>query len=460
MDSNLPPALDASGRPLILMEDWDGNFVLVQPKAEDIERSRSRSRGERRSRTGGSTTAGEQGQLLVDSEAMDTDSSDDDCDYGDDEDGGDTTDSMAEEDMPSLPSVSPERFLHAIPTGQETALARDLGVSLEEAAELLAKGREQEMLAMASAAAAAVAENEAALMDVDTPSAGVSATESQAPILTPALSTSASDSSAPVVPLMGSFRPLVNDPGSHAVIDGTNKATPSPFTRRRARPRGNSTSTAASQQSKTRKERPAPYSPYGGTPGKARYSSIPGHPRYIAAAAAAARLAMQHECGREDTPSEPESDPEPMSLEDMLDASMLVHQSYDTVASDAPGGEEHLRHLIRFDRVPVSTYRQRNYNFAGNATRGRPRPVQGAALSPHHPVPNHLFSPTAAARRASTLTETLAGPANAAGRMVVSPLLGPVHENDERNSLSRKSRRKERRGRRHEPSHSLPPLQI
>jgi hypothetical protein len=432
--------------------------VLVQPKPEDVERSRSRSRGERRSRTGGSTTAGEQAQLIVDSEAMDTDSSDDDCDYGDDEDGGDTTDSMAEEDMPSLPSVSPERFLAAIPTGQETALAQDLGVSLEEAAELLAKGREQEMLAMASAAAAAVAESEAAMMDVDVSSvpSGTPA-EGSAPLLTPALSTTASESSAaPVVPFMGSFRPLVNDPGSHAVIDGSSKDTPSPFTRRRARPRGNSTSTAASASSKPRKERVAPYSPYG-TPGKTRYSSIPGHPRYIAAVAAAQRLQMQHVCGdREDTPSEPESDPEPMSLEDMLDASMLVHQSFDGVG-DVPGGEEHLRHLIRFDRVPVSTYRQRNYNFAGNASRDRTRPIANGALSPQSSVPNHLFSPTAS-RRASTLTETLAGPAGVGGRLMVSPLLNPVDH--EHSSLSRKSRRKERRGRRQDQPHALPPLQI
>jgi hypothetical protein len=124
-----------------------------------------------------------------------------------------------------------------------------------------------------------------------------------------------------------------------------------------------------------------------------------------------------------------DSDKDPISLEDMLDAEFLAHPEYEDVpAADEDENQDQLRHLIRFDRVPVSTYLRRNFIATGpGGSLGRPRGGN---------------DPTSGAVGAG---DTLVGPA----RMLVSPILGPVDgfgaAEGEMGRMSRKERRKAKR---------------
>ncbi|KAK4687693.1 hypothetical protein P7C73_g2421, partial [Tremellales sp. Uapishka_1] len=380
--SLFPPGPEsATDGPLVLMENWDGQFVLVQPRQE---RSRSRHRSERGSRTngsvGGSTSfsAGEQMALIVDPEAYD-DSDSSSAWSGETEDenhGGDTTDSMAEEDMP---------VLHSLDGLLDDPMGMGMAIQSIEHIQSIEQIQSMELLAAAPAPAIVVTEP-----GVDTPAlsttASASASTSSASILpvptTPGVS----------VPMMGTFLPTPADSASHAVIDGSKTATKSPFTRKRRSSTKAAASIASSREGRKRSKSLVtdPFSPGFALPRKQRYSSIPGHPRYIAAQAL-----ME----RESTPS----DSEPISLEDMLDAEFLNHEHDDALA---------LNGQFRFDRVPVSTYLNRNF--------GRTR--------------DDFSSPSGIG----------AGETLAPGRMLVSPSLNPIKENQDE-SESRGSSRKERR---------------
>ncbi|KAL7421004.1 hypothetical protein Q5752_003888 [Cryptotrichosporon argae] len=404
----------AAEGPLILMENWDGQFVLVQPKQDRSDRSRSRHRTERGTAgsVGGSTTvsAGEQA-LVIDPEADGEGyASSSSGDWGaSDDDGGDTTDSMAEEDMPLLDSPALDQII-------EQQLANATGFPLGLDCDTPAR-----------APAIVVTDH------VDAVSAGLASAPpmSAAPLVTSPLAApplAAAPPATPVVappPLMGTFLPLSDDPCSHAVIDGSKTATKSPFTRRRRS--GDSSAAAAAAKRQKRKTTPAvaaadPFSP-AAFQKKLRYSSIPGHPRYIAARRAA--LGFDD---RESTESDDEDmsmgggDGAGFSLEDMLHADVLGLP--DDEAEHAHGAHGHGHghhgahgHVLRFDKVPVSMYMRRNMG-------------RHAALT----------SPVARGRLALSETLTLAAPLG--GRaLVVSPVLAA--QGDE--PRSRKDRRRLKR---------------
>jgi hypothetical protein len=235
-------------------------------------------------------------------------------------------------------------------------------------------------------------------------------------------------------PIMGTFHPTTDDPAQHAVIDGSKTATKSPFTHRRRPRKGRADSMSSAHTSLTgtaaaeRKRRSHAHSidpfapPVPRTlPKRARYSSIPGHPRYIAAQRAYAAPE------RETTPSDDGEGG--IELEDMLETSVLVHE----LEQEAAGADEHLRHLIRFDRVPVSSYLRRN--FGGRERYADQQTVLGVDLSMGMGMGmSTLSSPMRG--RGSGVEDTLAGPM---GRMLVSPVLVPTN-----------GERKGRRGRRME----------
>lgn len=426
----------AEDQPLILMENWDGQFVLVQPKNE-----RSRSRRDRGSRGAGSTTdsvaaslsAGEQHlELVIDADAEnETDTDSDWCDFDGDDDGGDTTDSMAEEDMPMLDGSG---FDELIAT-QQFAANNNYGaippIPLPPLAPVDENGAP--MIIVTDTA-----------LDAPVPALPLTPVTAAPPPVTPApivdvsAPTSPTTMTTPVTanggavaaPVMGTFH-VSQAPCAHAVIDGSKTTTKSPFARRR-RKVGSET---ASQTSNKRRSslNTTTTDPFSPVLKKTRYSSIPGHPRYIAARRAA--QALVDPLDRESTPS----DDEPaFSLEDIMDASMLRVNDIDS-GDESTDKQEDARHLFRFDKVPVSMYMRRNFNSSGSKRR--------------HVEPDTmpLYAPARGGSR-TTLAETLAGPAN---RMLISPMLAPQQAAVYDDASSRKDRRRARKA-----AADIRPLQI
>ncbi|WVR09050.1 hypothetical protein IAU60_006111 [Kwoniella sp. DSM 27419] len=447
---------------LVLMENWDGQFVLVQPRQE---RSRSRHRGDRGSRTNGSVSGSttisgtDQQGLLIDPDAGEGEFDSDDSYWSgmsDEDDGGDTTDSMAEEDMPMLDSPALNELMEAQMAEAVLRMAVENGeMSFLENADipLLADGD----MPMADPGPSIVV-TDATGADVHTPA--LSTTSSNGPVAGPPSvappQTPAPASAPPAGPIMGTFHPATDDPAQHCVIDGSGVDTKSPFTHRRRSRRGrDAASIASSKRSQEEKKRKAsandPFSPasqhfmFGlGTnlSKKARYSSIPGHPRFIAARRAAEALVDPHD--RETTPTDSdEMDPDAFSLEDMLETSVLMHeleeQGHHTDAADA----EHLRHMIRFDRVGVSTYLRRNFGATasgeilgagGGLNLASPSGGRGSGMSAGFGMGG------AGGLSGPSMEDTLVGPMG--GRMLISPVLAPVNG---AGGESRKDRRKRRR---------------
>jgi hypothetical protein len=151
---------------------------------------------------------------------------------------------------------------------------------------------------------------------------------------------------------------------------------------------------------------------------KARYSSIPGHPRFIKAKRA--EQAQECECVASTSESDNGDVELSLSLEDMIEESVLVHEST----------AEESRHLIRFDTVPVATYMRRNYFSA-------PRPEHSHNI--------YRDGPASSSPIGRGGNDTLAGPLFARG-MLSSPVLAPVHEDEEDRAASRKERRRRRKG--------------
>ncbi|WWC64005.1 uncharacterized protein I303_106611 [Kwoniella dejecticola CBS 10117] len=405
-----------SGDPgLVLMENWDGQFVLVQPRQE---RSRSRHRGDKGSRTAGSVSGStvlsgaDQAALLIDPDAGDGEFDTDADSYwsgmSDEDDGGDTTDSMAEEDMPMLDSP---------------ALNELMEVQMAEA--VLRMAVENGDMPLLDAGPSTMV-TDATGHDLQTPalsttsSAGQIAGPSTAPL---------PQTPAPQVPVMGTFHPTTDDPAQHAVIDGTGGDTKSPFTHRRRSRRGRDAASVASSkrslEERKRKNSTAtndPFSPAAshavfGLNKKARYSSIPGHPRFVAA-----RRAAEAFCDPQDRETTPSDSDEAFSLEDMLETSVLMHELEEHQHDHEHDQDaEHLRHMIRFDRVGVSTYLRRNFGTTGL--------IDGA----HVQSPNNNNQQIIGGQ----LEDTLVGPMG--GRLLVSPVLQPTNHN------SRKEKRKKRK---------------
>ncbi|WWC73077.1 uncharacterized protein I206_107042 [Kwoniella pini CBS 10737] len=403
---------------LVLMENWDGQFVLVQPRQE---RSRSRHRGDKGSRTAGSVSGStvisgtDQAALLIDPDAGDGEFDTDEDSYwsgmSDEDDGGDTTDSMAEEDMPMLDSP---------------ALNELMEVQMAEA--VLRMAVENGEMPLLDAGPSIMVTDPTGL-DVHTPA--LSTTSSNGPI--PGPSTAAvPQTPAPQGPVMGTFHPTTDDPAQHAVIDGTGGETKSPFTHRRRSRRGRDAASVASskrsQEERKRKNSIATNDPFSpatthaafGLNKKARYSSIPGHPRFIAARRAAEAL-----CDPQDRETTPTDSDEAFSLEDMLETSVLMHELEEHQHDHEHDQDaEHLRHMIRFDRVGVSTYLRRNFGSSGILDNNTNNSLQS---------PNNNNKPIIGGQ----LEDTLVGPMG--GRLLISPVLQPTNHN------SRKEKRKKRK---------------
>ena len=365
--------------PLVLMENWDGQFVLVQPRQE---RSRSRRRGSRGSRTAGSIgdstvfSGTDQQGLIIDADAMEEGSSSSEWSGMSDEDGGDTTDSMAEEDMPMLDSPALDLLI-----GEQLANV-SVGVTVNGTSTFASPPPPRPPAIVITDTA----------MDLNgslcTPGLGTPAMPPGGEMETPQLINGidhtypATPIPNPTPPMMGTFHPTTDNPAQHAVIDGSKIPTKSPFTHRRRSRRGRAGSLASSSArsidlperkrksstTTTLAHRPTePFFP-STLPKRARYSSIPGHPRFVAArkAAHAHTMAMMGLGGmgmgmgefveREDTPSE-EEQVEGLDIEDMLESSILNHSS----GGESVSGDRH----FRFDRVPVSTYLRRNFGTGG-----------------------------------------------------------------------------------------------
>ncbi|CAK9779957.1 hypothetical protein CC85DRAFT_287639 [Cutaneotrichosporon oleaginosum] len=430
----------AGEEPLVLMENWDGQFVLVQPR-----QSRRRERGTG-SRTAGSigesttASAGEQ-HLIIDDDANDDTDSTADWSGVEDNDGGDTTDSMAEEDMPVLDSPALDQII-----GQQMTNPPHYNLAM-----LPHPNPFFEAFGSFEAALEAVAANPSIVItDVaatspsgSTPSTASATTPGITPGFTPGVAgpimpqllpmtpvTSPPSGVLAAGPVMGTFT-VSNEPCESAVIDGSKTTTKSPFTRRRRHKGSDSGSVSA-------KRRPRTGDPFSPVVKKTRYSSIPGHPRFIAARRAA--QALMDPLERETTPSEEEH---AFSLDDMLN---IPGNDLDT-AEDDPQSPE-LRHLFRFDKIPVSTYMRRNFS-SGSRNRTAPSTPSQSSFS--------LTSTTGRAPNVSGvgLSGTLAGPLPyPASRMLISPVLQPTE--GQSLPMSRKERRRARKG----VSVDMHPLQI
>ncbi|ODN95832.1 hypothetical protein L198_04450 [Cryptococcus wingfieldii CBS 7118] len=422
---------------LILMENWDGQFVLVQPR---VERSRSRHRGDRGSRTGASTNGSvmsgtELHNLTIDADAADREFESDTSSWSglsDEDDGGDTTDSMAEEDMPMLDSPALNEMMEhqmADAVLNMTVDGGDIsGMVLPEA--------------VASVPGPAITFTEA----VGEITPALSTTSSSAPFESNTLPTTPSSAEptpsempAPSnVPQMGTFHPPTGDPAQHAVIDGSGLTTKSPFThRRRSRRNRDAASLASSREDKERKRKsqsdifsPSAMSPSTPKPTastkskKLRYSSIPGHPRYVAARRAAEALMPE-----EDRNTTTDDEEDGFNLEDMLEEGVLVDGAGEGLEGE-PVAAEHLRHMLRFDRVGVSTYLRRNFGTPNAAAAVEPRASFSLGVASAYPSPGN-----------ARLDDTLVGAMG--GRMLMSPVLGPVEEG--RGRSGRKKEKKKRK---------------
>ncbi|OCF56440.1 hypothetical protein L486_06384 [Kwoniella mangroviensis CBS 10435] len=410
---------DGADPGLVLMENWDGQFVLVQPRHE---RSRSRHRGDKGSRTAGSVSGStvvsgtDQAALLIDPDADDGEFDTDEDSYwsgqSDEDDGGDTTDSMAEEDMPMLDSP---------------ALNELMEVQMAEAVLRMAvENGEMPLLD----AGPSITVTDSTAPDSQTPA--LSTTSSAGPIPGPS-SAAPPQTPAPQGPVMGTFHPTTDDPAQHCVIDGTGGDTKSPFTHRRRSRRNRDVASVASskrsQEERKRKNSTAtndPFSPASthavfGLNKKARYSSIPGHPRYVAARRAAEAL-----CDPNDRETTPTDSDEAFSLEDMLETSVLMHEMEEHQNGNGHGDDqdaEHLRHMIRFDRVGVSTYLRRNFGSSGIIDQASPN-GNGSARGNGGYVGGQL-------------DDTLVGPMGG-GRLLVSPVLGPTNHQQARREKKKK----------------------
>ena len=454
----------------MLMENWDGQFVLVQPRQE---RSRSRRRGSRGSRTngsvGGSTVLSgtEQQALIIDADAEDM--SDSEWSGMSDEEGGggDTTDSMAEEDMPMLDSPALDMIIE------------------EQMTSIMAPGMmgmENGPMPMPPSPTAHLGAPSIVIID---PTGAPSMSE-------PGLQTPAHPQPHPMInhapigppqtpapmPMMGTFHSTTDDPAQHAVIDGSKIPTKSPFTHRRKSRRSRADSVSTNNTSNTERKRKSsnvtaamiqpfadPFFP-STLPKRARYSSIPGHPRYVAAKRQQERERLALLAGDEETSDEAEID-----LEDMLETEIMAHES--------AAGQHHVHGGgagFRFDRVPVSTYLRRN--FGGGAGRRDEHdtfssPVQARSFMPFGMgMDLGQYASMAGmglgvgAMDSWGLDDTLAGPPQR--MMLVSPGLPALGEGEEGDgALSRKEKRRRKRlgggaggmgvG---VPSAPMPPLQI
>jgi len=399
---------DAPDRPFIVMQNWKGELELVHTRPE---RSRSR-KGDRgsTSRTAGSvdnsTVLSGEPELRIDPDE-DSDASSWSGLSDEDEDGGNTTDSMDEDDMPMLDSPALQQLMGQ-PAESIPSPVEPLGPSI-------------------------IVTDTSLILDPDTPALSTSSSNSNAVASAPAPPlTPGSAAPAVALPQMGTFHPVIDDPAQCAVIDGSKSATKSPFTHKRRNARGRKGSVTSSRSSIPERKRKSSidlFSPRAQSTThldklhkQARYSSIPGHPRYVKA-----KRAEAIEDGERTTS---ESDEEViMSLEDMIETSVLEYES----ANDT----EH--HSMRFDRVPVSTYMRRNIlSSAGRAERA----LHG---DPMDQDPAHGFrmrqpfsSPIG---RGYGMTDTLVGPISGRG-LIMSPVLAPVREGDEARPMSRKEKRR------------------
>lgn len=427
--------------PLVLMENWDGQFVLVQPRQE-----RTRRRGSRGSRTNASIgestvlSGTDQQALIIDADADDASSSEW-SGMSDEDDGGDTTDSMAEEDMPMLDSPALDMIIEEMGMGTG-----------------------------ASNPTPFTAPNE-----IPTPNIIVTDPSGTPTLSTPAMQTPAhptpiivgAEPSTPApMPVMGTFHATTDDPAQHAVIDGSKIPTKSPFTHGRRSRRGRASSVSTTNTNGTERKRKSsngqtvlpPFAdPFFPTtlPKRARYSSIPGHPRFVAAKRQQERDRMAMLEGMEETSDEAEIG---LDLEDMLDEEMLLHETVNAHSHSSNG--------FRFDRVPVSTYLRRNFGGGRrqddlNGHMVYSSPVQQRTAAPAMQLaydPMTMGYTTvdgvglgmgpmgySVGAEGWGLEDTLAGPP--ARMMLVSPAFPAVAEGNEGvdNPLSRKEKRRRKR---------------
>lgn len=410
---------------LLLMEDWTGALVLVQPRAD-----RSRSRARRSQRGSGSRTEGSVGgstvfssaeqQLIIDPDANDHEFSDSSYWTGlsdEESDCGDTTDSMDEDEMPIIDSPAMAEIMEsrAVPLPSNIPMlpaAQAAGPSI-----IVTDADSIPQTPALSVAASTPALGSAGITQPQTPGGPVNIIA--VPSSTPGTTTG---------PVMGRFYPLNNDPAHFAVVGNSETPAKSPFTHgRRPRRHSNETTSTAATGSviarKRRQENGDVFSPVPPSSKKKRYTSIPGHPRYIRAQRAEAALAVGQD--REATPSDPDLSAL-FSLEDMLETSALAH-------------EHHEQHLpTRFDRIQVSHYLKRNV-FGGPTPGGH----EGSWSSP--------------VRGGSRMRDTLVGPIGTGpGRWLESPVLAPVAEGISPEARSRKDKRRMKRQR----ERDMAPLQI
>jgi hypothetical protein len=427
--------------PFVLMEDWSGNLVFAQPRisgeGEDNRPSNSRStsasnsRKEKRSRKGsgtGSTTNGEGPVLLVDEGALED--FDENVFDGDGYDG-DTTDSLPDEDMPSPPNLmaftthvggveAHNAAAFGVTTVDEAALARDLGVPLADARNLLERARaEEQQQLLGGVSSLSMEGNEEAILDgspvdvlatvdistngsfqalfVDNPGISTSSTVTTpntnievSPHPAHAVPGLASTQSTPPgvtpgFPIMGSFLPEHNHPDRVAVIDGTGKVTPSPFMRRggpRGRTHGGSQIGGKSGNMKRQAMGASP-SMNGRRP---RYSSVPAGRGHISDSVRGSplRLAQRESFDGEDTSSDHEDMAEPIALDDVLDTSALHHHGHESDHTEEIYGSRHLRSLRRWEKVPITTFRRsRNSNAPFTTTTGLFADGNGPTAFPH-----------------------------------------------------------------------------
>lgn len=409
--------------PFVLMEDWSGNLVFAQPRisgeddgtAPTPSRSNSAShRGKgRRSRKGsgtGSTTNGEGPVLLVDEGA----DFDEDVFDGDGSDG-DTTDSLPDEDMPSPPNLMAHldaaevhnAAAFGVTTVDEAALARDLGVPLADARNLLERAHvEEQQQLLGGVSSLSMAGNEETPLDAS-PADGLAVAElpvngslqglymdSSAPPTSSTVTTpntnievsphpahavpgltstqSTPPTVAPGFPVMGSFLPEHDHPDRVAVIDGTGKITPSPFMRRglpRGRARGGSQTGAKSGIVKRQALGASP-STNGRRP---RYSSVPAGRGHVSDSVRGSplRLVPRESFDGEDTSSDHDDLAEPIALDDVLDTSALHHHGHESDHNEEIYGSRHLRSLRRWEKVPITTFRRsRNSNAPFTSSTG------------------------------------------------------------------------------------------
>ena len=221
--------------PFTLMQKWDGGYEMVHI------RSTSRHPTPSIEAPVDEDSTPTEAALIVDEDAVEDGSTSSFWSGdSDDHDDGETTDSMAEEDMPIIGS----------PVLNEL-IAQKIGPGPERGS--------------------------------DVPMTGSSETASAQP---PPASPTASISRTPV---MGNFYPTNNDPNHFAVIEPSRQTTKSPFTYKR-RPRRSSVTSEdqpprvrSSSFSTTHSTVVAPVLPLSMSRKRARYTSIPGHPKHKAA---------------------------------------------------------------------------------------------------------------------------------------------------------------------------------